>query len=111
MRTEPFVSREVQATFDAADPRALSTFWAEVLGYVHPASPGVDRPDGRLVERAPPAARGPALPTAPASAVNALGVQRVVDRFCGTSSEPWAGAGRNLNDQIRAAVDWAAGDW
>lgn len=47
----------------------------------------------------------------PGSAVNALGVQRAVDRFCGTSSEPWAGAGRNLNDQIRAAVDWSTGDW
>lgn len=47
----------------------------------------------------------------PVSAVNAQGVQRAVDHFCGTSSEPWTGAGRNLKDQIRAAVDWTAGDW
>ncbi|WP_150460194.1 VOC family protein [Nesterenkonia ebinurensis] len=35
------MSRMVQITFDAHDPQALSTFWAEVLGYVHPAPPGV----------------------------------------------------------------------
>lgn len=40
------MSREVQVTFDAADPRALSTFWAEVLGYAHPAPPGVELPEG-----------------------------------------------------------------
>src|SRR5699024_9200397 len=33
-------------TFDARDPRALSIFWREVLGYVHPAPPGVDLPPG-----------------------------------------------------------------
>ena len=31
--------REVQVTFDCADPRALSLFWNEVLGYVLPAPP------------------------------------------------------------------------
>jgi hypothetical protein len=35
------MSRHVQVTFDAHDPRALSRFWADVLGYVHPAPPGV----------------------------------------------------------------------
>ncbi|MGY5884754.1 VOC family protein [Modestobacter lacusdianchii] len=40
------MSRAWQVTFDAADPRALSTFWRDVLGYVHPAPPGVDLPAG-----------------------------------------------------------------
>ena len=40
------MSRHVQVTFDAHDPRALSTFWRDVLGYVHPGPPGVDVPDG-----------------------------------------------------------------
>lgn len=40
------MSRHVQVTFDAHDPRALSLFWRDVLGYVHPAPPGVDLPDG-----------------------------------------------------------------
>ncbi len=35
------MSRHVQVTFDAHDPRALSSFWRDVLGYVHPAPPGV----------------------------------------------------------------------
>lgn len=35
-----------QVTFDARDPRALSTFWAEVLGYVHPAPPGIELAPG-----------------------------------------------------------------
>ncbi|HSP36867.1 MAG TPA: VOC family protein [Frankiaceae bacterium] len=39
------MSRTVQITFDAHDPRALSTFWRDVLGYVHPAPPGVDLPE------------------------------------------------------------------
>ena len=29
----------VQVTFDCADPRSLSEFWCEVLGYVIPAPP------------------------------------------------------------------------
>jgi hypothetical protein len=40
------MSRHIQVTFDAHDPRALSTFWRDVLGYVHPGPPGVDVPDG-----------------------------------------------------------------
>jgi hypothetical protein len=40
------MSREVQITFDAHDPRALSSFWRDVLGYVHPGPPGVELPDG-----------------------------------------------------------------
>jgi hypothetical protein len=40
------MSREIQVTFDAHDPRTLSTFWRDALGYVHPAPPGVDLPEG-----------------------------------------------------------------
>lgn len=40
------MSRHIQVTVDAHDPRALSTFWRDVLGYVHPAPPGADLPDG-----------------------------------------------------------------
>ncbi|MGS2809116.1 VOC family protein [Nocardia sp. MW-W600-9] len=40
------MSRHLQITFDAADPKALSTFWREVLGYVHPGPPGVELPEG-----------------------------------------------------------------
>ncbi|MER7792753.1 VOC family protein [Streptomyces sp. NPDC097640] len=40
------MSRHIQVTFDAHDPRALSSFWRDVLGYVHPGPPGVDLPDG-----------------------------------------------------------------
>ena len=40
------MSRQVQVTFDAHDPRALSSFWRDVLGYVHPAPPGVELPAG-----------------------------------------------------------------
>jgi hypothetical protein len=40
------MSRDVQITFDALDPRALSSFWRDVLGYVHPAPPGVELPEG-----------------------------------------------------------------
>ncbi|GAA3654603.1 VOC family protein [Nonomuraea antimicrobica] len=40
------MSRDIQVTFDAHDPQALSTFWRDVLGYVHPGPPGVDLPEG-----------------------------------------------------------------
>ena len=40
------MSREFQVTFDAHDPVALSSFWRDVLGYVHPSPPGVDLPEG-----------------------------------------------------------------
>jgi hypothetical protein len=40
------MSRHFQVTFDARDPRALSTFWRDVLGYVHPGPPGVEVPEG-----------------------------------------------------------------
>jgi hypothetical protein len=40
------MSRDVQITFDAHDPRALSSFWRDALGYVHPGPPGVDLPEG-----------------------------------------------------------------
>jgi len=31
--------RDIQVTFDCADPRSLSEFWCEVLGYVIPPPP------------------------------------------------------------------------
>jgi catechol 2,3-dioxygenase-like lactoylglutathione lyase family enzyme len=40
------MSRHIQVTFDAHDPGALSSFWRDVLGYVHPGPPGVDLPAG-----------------------------------------------------------------
>ena len=40
------MSRTVQFTFDAADPRALSAFWRDVLDYVIPGPPGVELADG-----------------------------------------------------------------
>jgi catechol 2,3-dioxygenase-like lactoylglutathione lyase family enzyme len=40
------MSLDVQITFDTHDPRALSSFWRDVLGYVHPGPPGVDLPEG-----------------------------------------------------------------
>ena len=41
--------REVQVTFDCADPAALSAFWAEALGYVvQPPPPGFDTWDAAL---------------------------------------------------------------
>jgi hypothetical protein len=33
------MSREIQVTFDAADPNALAGFWCEVLGYDYDAPP------------------------------------------------------------------------
>jgi hypothetical protein len=40
------MSRDVQVTIDCHDPRALSSFWRDALGYVHPAPPGVELTDG-----------------------------------------------------------------
>ncbi|MEU0697255.1 VOC family protein [Streptomyces niveus] len=40
------MSRHIQITFDAHDPAALSSFWRDALGYVHPSPPGVDLPEG-----------------------------------------------------------------
>ena len=40
------MSRHLLLTFDARDPRALSSFWRDVLGYVHPAPPGVELGEG-----------------------------------------------------------------
>jgi hypothetical protein len=40
------VSRHIQVTFDAHDPRSLSSFWRDALGYVHPGPPGVEVPEG-----------------------------------------------------------------
>jgi catechol 2,3-dioxygenase-like lactoylglutathione lyase family enzyme len=43
------VSREIQVTFDCADPAALAAFWAEVLGYqVQAPPPGFDTWDAAL---------------------------------------------------------------
>lgn len=40
------MSRHIQVTFDAHDPRGLSSFWRDALGYVHPGPPGVELPEG-----------------------------------------------------------------
>ncbi|MFC9088109.1 VOC family protein [Nocardiopsis dassonvillei] len=40
------MSLDVQITFDTHDPRALSSFWRDVLGYVHPGPAGADLPEG-----------------------------------------------------------------
>lgn len=40
------MSRHIQITFDAHDPAALSTFWRDALGYIHPGPPGVELPEG-----------------------------------------------------------------
>ncbi|WP_406516654.1 VOC family protein [Streptomyces sp. NBC_00134] len=40
------MSRHIQVTFDAHDPRAQSSFWRDALGYVHPGPPGVEVPEG-----------------------------------------------------------------
>ncbi len=43
------MSREVQITFDSADPAALAAFWAEALGYVlQPPPEGFDTWDAAL---------------------------------------------------------------
>jgi len=41
-----FMAKEFQVTFDCHDPTALSLFWRDVLGYVHPGPPGVDLGEG-----------------------------------------------------------------
>jgi hypothetical protein len=41
------MSRVVQVTIDAHDPRALSLFWRDALGYVHPGPPGVTLSPGQ----------------------------------------------------------------
>lgn len=40
------MTTEFQVTFDCHDPAALSLFWRDVLGYVHPAPPGVELGEG-----------------------------------------------------------------
>ncbi|UGT61117.1 VOC family protein [Nocardia asteroides] len=40
------MSRTVQITFDAHDPRGLSLFWRDALGYVIPGPPGAELADG-----------------------------------------------------------------
>jgi catechol 2,3-dioxygenase-like lactoylglutathione lyase family enzyme len=43
------MAREIQVTFDAADPAALAEFWAEALGYrVQAPPPGFDTWDAAL---------------------------------------------------------------
>ena len=45
-RLDRSMSRAVQVTLDAHDPRGLCSFWRDVLGYVHPAPPGAESADG-----------------------------------------------------------------
>ncbi len=40
------MSRQIQITFDARDPRSQSRFWSEALGYAIPGPPGVEVPEG-----------------------------------------------------------------
>jgi hypothetical protein len=40
------MGRHIQVTFDAQDPGALSSFWRDALGFVHPGPPGVEVPEG-----------------------------------------------------------------
>lgn len=40
------MSRVIQVTFDTHDPQALSIFWRDALGYVHPGPPGVELAPG-----------------------------------------------------------------
>ena len=40
------MSATIQVTVDAKDPRSLSLFWKEVLGYVHPGPPGIELEPG-----------------------------------------------------------------
>ena len=43
------MTREIQVTFDCADPGALAGFWCEVLGYrIDPPPPGFDTWDAAL---------------------------------------------------------------
>ena len=44
-RNDP-MSHHIQVTFDARDPQALSAFWRDALGYVHPGPPGAVLPEG-----------------------------------------------------------------
>ena len=46
------MSQQVQVTFDAHGPWALSSFWRDGLGYVHPGPPGVDLAEGAEVREA-----------------------------------------------------------
>jgi hypothetical protein len=46
--------REIQVTFDCADPRALSLFWNEVLGYKRPPPPPGFRSWDEFSESLPP---------------------------------------------------------
>ncbi len=41
------MSRAVQITVDARDPRRVSIFWRDALGYVHPGPPGVSLSPGQ----------------------------------------------------------------
>ena len=53
-------AQQVQVTFDCADPRALSLFWNEVLGYeLPPPPPGFDSWDA-FAETLPPDLRNSA---------------------------------------------------
>lgn len=53
--------RQIQVTFDCADPWRVGRFWCEVLGYVVPPAPE-GFADWKEVERAlPPERRGAAF--------------------------------------------------
>ena len=52
--------REIQVTFDCADPRALSQFWNEVLGYRFPPPPPGFATWDEFAESLPPEQRNSA---------------------------------------------------
>jgi hypothetical protein len=43
------MSRHIQVAFDARDPQALSSFWRDALGYVHPGPPAPPMSAGFIV--------------------------------------------------------------
>lgn len=52
------MTRELQVTFDCADPAGLATFWCTVLGYeLQPPPPGFDDWDAFLSAQGVPAER------------------------------------------------------
>ena len=52
--------RQVQVTFDCAEPERVARFWSEVLGYALPAESDRD-PDGAAIACTDPSGVGPRL--------------------------------------------------
>lgn len=88
-------TKTIQVTFDAADPRALSLFWCEVLGYELPPPPSGFASWDEFSESLPPERRNSASACEdPAGVGPRLFFQRV----------PEAKAGKNrVHLDVRAA--------